>query len=141
MEVVRYKKKYLVSDKGDVYEENKKYTRKKKQQTDKYGYKVTTINGKQEKVHRIVMEAFKGKYDLTVDHLNMNKQDNRLENLEYVTTGENTKRFYDKKILWNGKEFRNFSDLARYANVALNTPAINYKKGHKLKGQIIEVVK
>ena len=31
MEVVRYKEKYLVSDKGDVYIENKKYTRKKKQ--------------------------------------------------------------------------------------------------------------
>ena len=30
MEVVRYKEKYLVSDKGDVYKENKKYTRKKK---------------------------------------------------------------------------------------------------------------
>ena len=33
MEVVRYKEKYLVSDKGDVYIENKKYTRKKKQTT------------------------------------------------------------------------------------------------------------
>ena len=91
MEVVRYKEKYLVSDKGDVYIENKKYTRKKKQTTDKYGYKVTSINGKQEKVHRIVMEAFEGKSDLTVDHLNMNKQDNRLENLEYVTAEENKK--------------------------------------------------
>ena len=26
MEVVRYKEKYLVSDKGDVFKENKKYT-------------------------------------------------------------------------------------------------------------------
>jgi len=141
MKVVRYKEKYLVSDKGDVYIENKKYTRKKKQQTDKYGYKVTTINGKQEKVHRIVMEAFKGKSALTVDHLNMNKQDNRLENLEYVTSGENSKRACGIKVKWNNKTFRSFSDLARYANVALNTPAINYRKGHKLKGYIIEVVK
>ena len=31
MKVVRYKEKYLVSDKGDVYEENKNYIRKKKQ--------------------------------------------------------------------------------------------------------------
>ena len=141
MKVVRYKEKYLVSDKGDVYEENKKYTRKKKQQTDKYGYKVTTINGKQEKVHRIVMEAFKGKSALTVDHLNMNKQDNRLENLEYVTSGENSKRACGIKVKWNNKTFRSFSDLARYANVDVNTPAINYRKGHKLKGHIIEVVK
>ena len=54
MEVVRYKEKYLVSDKGDIFKENKKYTIKKKQATNKYGYKVTKINGKQERVHRIV---------------------------------------------------------------------------------------
>ena len=87
------------------------------------------------------MEAFKGKSALTVDHLNMNKQDNRLENLEYVTSGENSKRACGIKALWNNREFRSFSDLARYANVALNTPAINYRKGYKLKGHIIEVVK
>ena len=141
MEVVRYKEKYLVSDKGDIYIENKKYTRKKKQSTDKYGYKVTTINGKQEKVHRIVISAFKGDSALTVDHLNGNKQDNRLENLEYVTAGENAKRACGIKVKWNNKTFRSFYDLARYANVALNTPAINYSRGCKLKGYKIEVIK
>lgn len=141
MEVVRYKEKYLVSDKGDVYEENKKYTRKKKQATDKYGYKVTGINGKTEKVHRIVMEAFDGKSDLTVDHLNMNKQDNRLENLEYVTAGENAKRACSIKVKWNGKEFRSFSDLARYVGVRQSSVSGNYSKGYKLKGHKIEVVK
>lgn len=141
MKVVRYKEKYLVSDKGDVYEENKKYTRKKKQATDKYGYKVTGINGKQEKVHRIVMEAFEGKSDLTVDHLNMNKQDNRLENLEYVTVVENTKRALGIKVKWNGKEFRSFSDLSRYVGVADSTAWACYNKGYKLKGHIIEVIK
>jgi hypothetical protein len=141
MKVVRYKEKYLVSDKGDVYIENKKYTRKKKQTTNKYGYKVTAINGKQEKVHRIVMEAFEGKSDLTVDHLNMNKQDNRLENLEYVTVGENKKRACGIKVKWNGKEFRSFSDLARYVGVGQSSISINYSKGYKLKGHKIEVIK
>ena len=141
MEVVRYKEKYLVSDKGDVYKENKKYTRKKKQATNKHGYKVTKINGKQERVHRIVMEAFHGKSDLTVDHLNMNKQDNRLENLEYVTVVENTKRALGIKVKWNGKEFRSFSDLSRYVGVANSTAWKNYSKGYKLKGHIIEVIK
>ena len=102
MEVVRYKEKYLVSDKGDIFKENKKYTIKKKQATNKYGYKVTKINGKQERVHRIVMEAFHGKSDLTVDHIDGNKENNNLNNLEYVTQTENAKRFHDKKVLWNG---------------------------------------
>lgn len=141
MKVVRYKEKYLVSDKGDVYIETKKYTKKKRQSTDTYGYKVTTINGKSEKVHRIVMEAFKGKSDLTVDHLNMNKKDNRLENLEYVTAGENAKRACGIKVKWNGKEFRSFYDLARYTNVSLDLPSQDYSKGYKLKGHKIEVIK
>ena len=92
MEVVRYKEKYLVSDKGDIFKENKKYTIKKKQATNKYGYKVTKINGKQERVHRIVMEAFHGKSDLTVDHLNMNKQDN------YKLLIRNLRKKYNEKL-------------------------------------------
>ena len=87
------------------------------------------------------MEAFHGKSDLTVDHLNMNKQDNRLENLEYVTSGENSKRAFGIKVKWNGKEFRRFSDLSRYVGVANSTAWICYNKGCKLKGHIIEVVK
>ena len=141
MEVVRYKEKYLVSDKGDVFKENKKYTIKKKQATNKYGYKVTKINGKQERVHRIVMEAFEGKSALTVDHLNGNKQDNRLENLEYVTAGENAKRACGIKVKWNNKTFRSFYDLARCTNVTLDAPSIIYSRCYKLKGHIIEVIK
>lgn len=141
MEVVRYKEKYLVSDKGDVFKENKKYTIKKKQATNNCGYKVTKINGKQEKVHRIVMEAFHGKSDLTVDHIDGNKENNNLTNLEYVTQTENAKRFHDKKVKWNGKEFRSFSDLAKYVGVSRQSVSKNYSKGYKLKGYIIEVVK
>ena len=141
MEVVRYKEKYLVSDKGDIFKENKKYTIKKKQATNKYGYKVTKINGKQERVHRIVMEAFHGKSDLTVDHIDGNKENNNLNNLEYVTQIENAKRFHDKKVLWNGKEFRSFNDLSRYVGVANSTAWKNHSKGYKLKGHIIEVIK
>ena len=35
MEVVRYKEKYLVSDKGDIFKKNKKYTIKKKKAPNK----------------------------------------------------------------------------------------------------------
>lgn len=50
-------------------------------------------NGKQKSVHihRLVAEAFLCKIPkgLVVNHLNQNKQDNRLENLEIVTQKEN----------------------------------------------------
>ena len=40
-------------------------------------------------VHRLVMEAFVGKNSLHINHKNGIRDDNRLENLEYVTIREN----------------------------------------------------
>ena len=68
------------------------------------------------------MEAFKGKSDLTVDHIDGNKLNNNLSNLEYVTAQENTKRawdngVYDKKrvfkvaFLYNGFFYENKEDI------------------------------
>ena len=60
-----------------------------KQQTDKYGYKYVNIGGKNRKVHRLVMEAFVGKSDLTVNHRDEDKSNNKLDNLEYMTSRDN----------------------------------------------------
>lgn len=62
------------------------------------------INGRQKtfKVHRLVLLAFIGPSNLPVDHINMDRKDNRLENLEYVTHRENSKR---------GKRVRKKSNL------------------------------
>jgi hypothetical protein len=40
-------------------------------------------------VHRLIMEAFVGKSSLHINHKNGIRDDNRLENLEYVTIREN----------------------------------------------------
>ena len=37
------------------------------------------------KVHRLVMETFRGPSELTVNHIDHNRQNNSLINLEYVT--------------------------------------------------------
>jgi hypothetical protein len=47
-------------------------------------------------VHRLVMEAFSGESKLTVDHINMDKADNRLENLRYLSQRENTVAFQEQ---------------------------------------------
>jgi hypothetical protein len=59
----------------------------------KNGYFCLSIgpSGKQKRItfHRFIMEAFRGPSDLHVNHIDGNKQNNHLDNLEYVTHKEN----------------------------------------------------
>lgn len=56
-------------------------------------------------VHRIVAAAFFGRSGLTVNHKNFDQADNRIENLEYMTVGDNVRdaiykdRFGPSKLL------------------------------------------
>ena len=87
-------------------------------------------------VHRIVAETFiekpEGYGKVEVDHINRNRQDNRVENLRWVTHKENqanlskaTKRTYWKDITakdlitgkrYRFKEFKNIKSFARKHN-------------------------
>lgn len=85
--------KYEVSCRGDVRHRVNKKTRKLR---DKMGYAMIRLMvGKAEKeffVHRLVARAFLGEPvgDRTmVNHINCNRKDNRIENLEYVNAKEN----------------------------------------------------
>ncbi|ASZ71350.1 HNH endonuclease [Lactococcus phage 38507] len=140
---MRYKKidNLIVLENGKIYIETKNKCKLTGLTKTKTGYLRVSVKGKDMYVHRLVMLAFYGKSDLTVDHIDGNKENNNLNNLEYVTQAENVKRFHDKKVLWNNREFRSFSDLAKYVGVAHQSVSENYSKGYKLKGHIIEVVK
>lgn len=68
--------------------------------TNSHGYKTINIkckNGKSEEnlIHRLVMEAFFGKDERYVNHINNNRKCNLLENLEYVTPKENMRHAVD----------------------------------------------
>lgn len=58
------------------------------------GYRKASIRDDGRKIirfaHRLVVEAFVGISRLQVNHINGNKKDNRIENLEYVTPLQNT---------------------------------------------------
>ena len=68
---------------------------------DKYGYCRANLTKRGARwltsIHRIVMTTFMGPSELTIDHINMNKTDNRLENLEYVSLRENIVRSFESK--------------------------------------------
>ena len=118
---------YLVSNMGRVKSIARevpcaKGIRKKKEKiltpNDVHGYLHVgfLVNGKHvcPLVHQLVMFAFKEikKYpEWEIDHINGDSHDNRLENLEYVTSSENTKRAYalglqSKEVLSLSKKSR-----------------------------------
>lgn len=73
-----------------------------KQTLNAWGYMTVSLskNGKSntKRVHKLVANAFLGESNLQVDHIDGNKTNNRLDNLEYVTPKENTNRAWQKGI-------------------------------------------
>jgi hypothetical protein len=68
--------------------------------TDFYVYFTPSKEGKYKHrpIHRVLWEAFNGRIPkgLEVNHINLNRQDNRLKNLEIVTHQQNIKHAIDK---------------------------------------------
>ena len=123
-------------------------------------------------VHRIVMQTFKpteGMEKLTVDHLNHNKRDNSLANLEWVTKEINQERaiwdivgitvnidgvpaIFGKQVLIDNKSFTSIEAAGRYIKHFIakepamkNETAEHYIKncirtGKDYKGHIIKLV-
>lgn len=97
IEYKKYKDTHLVYSDGRVYSLiSNKFL---KFDYSNSGYARLKLNGKNVRVHRLVMELFKGKSDLTVDHINGNKHDNRLCNLQYVTAEENARLYRERNKL------------------------------------------
>ena len=84
---------YSVSNDGLV--RNDKYNHIKAQRLDKHGYPMTSIyqDGKAHtsRIHRLVAEAFidNPENKNQVNHIDGNKQNNNVNNLEWVTCSEN----------------------------------------------------
>ena len=129
-------KDYQVSNIGRVRSrriyktQNKKLIIKvMKQQTDRYGYKLINLTNREKKVsrkflvHRLVAISFLDFSDencckLQVNHINHNRKDNRILNLEFVSFEENLIKRREK----------------REVNIPLIKKIINlHKKGLNLK--------
>ena len=95
---------YRVSNTGKVFSIRRNIELKGK--TDRYGYQCVVLwNGKNNyrTVHRLVAEAFIPRIEgcNVVNHLDCNKKNNSVSNLEWTTVQHNTKHAYD-----NNKEYR-----------------------------------
>lgn len=94
-----YKDKYLVSNKGRVKTKDGQLAKL----SDNKGYKYAKINGKSFPVHRLVATYFLQKefeikqqenlgVKLMIDHIDGDKSNNDVSNLEWVTQSENVNR-------------------------------------------------
>ncbi|AFE86619.1 HNH endonuclease [Lactococcus phage ASCC465] len=134
---MRYKKidTVIVLENGKVYRELKDRCRLIKGTLRNNGYLQLTIKNKTIKVHRLVIEAFKGKSDLTVDHIDGNKLNNSLDNLQYLTREENLIKSIAIPIYYDNVEYRSTNELSRKLNVSKNTIKYNLNKYGSYKGK------
>lgn len=106
-DIPNYEGLYQVSNLGRVKSFKRGKEKILKPRLDRVGYyHVGLCEGGERKsnlVHRLVMLAFVGESDLQVNHKNGAKSDNRLENLEYCTSSENTQHAYDTGLMARGE--------------------------------------
>jgi len=87
---------YLVTKDGQIYSKNYKKYLIPHLRSD--GYMCVSINDKSCKVHRLVATTFlpaPSEDKIFVNHKNLNRSDNSIDNLEWVTPSENTKHQVD----------------------------------------------
>ncbi len=114
-DIKNYEGLYQISNFGNVkslekyrYNGKKYYTQKEKilkQQVDKNGYKVIVLHRNKEiqafKIHRLVAQAFipNPKDKAEVNHIDGNKANNNIHNLEWVTTKENVHHAFKNHLV------------------------------------------
>lgn len=106
-DIPNYEGLYQVSNLGEVKSLNYNHQKKSKllkQKEQKTGYKNVTLCKKGRKkiflVHRLVAKCFLDNYDdkLQVNHIDGNKKNNKLSNIEMVTASENQKHSYKNNL-------------------------------------------
>lgn len=83
---------------------------------DSHGYIKIDLNYKKHRAHRLVFLMHKGYLPKTIDHINGNRSDNRIENLRAVTAGQNQ---HNRKI--------NSNNTSGYKGVSWNTRTKTWK--------------
>lgn len=140
----------IIFEDGTIYREFKKYCRLVTGTPHYKGYLNVKCHGKIMKKHRVIMEAFYGKSNLTVDHIDGDKTNNSISNLEYVTNAENIRRSHKlglrkkgilettekqkKKVLWNNKVYDSAKELSLSLGLSKSACTVAIKRGGKLQG-------
>ena len=134
---------YYASKKGQILgKKRKKILKTVPNSVNGYHYFCLFINNvpKSYLVSRFVYECFKGNIpdDKEVDHIDNNKQNNSIKNLQLLTHKENTRKSRCKKVksfnieTREEKNFRSVNEAAKYNCISPASVCLNCKKRTKV---------
>ena len=95
---------YLICGSGAVYSLKSKKARKLKPRNNGRGYSQVRLSQdniqKNYLIHRLVAQAFiPNPYGFdTIDHIDGNKKNNCISNLQYLSRGDNARKYYGKTL-------------------------------------------
>ena len=133
-------KKYFASKDGKVLSlkrKEKKILKLKVKGNGYYYFRLYENNIKKDYyISRFVYECFKGDIpnDKEVDHLDNNKENNSIKNLQLLTHKENVKKSHCKKVISfnietrEEKIFESIKEAAEYNHISPSTVCLNCKK-------------
>jgi hypothetical protein len=124
--------KYEVNEYGDV--RNVKTGKLLKSFVNHRGYLRINLNGKSKFIHRLIAEYFIPNPDNKpqINHINGNKLDNRIENLEWTTNSENMLHAYKtglRKVYKINQYTKNGIFLRQYDNAEEASELTGVHKG------------